>query len=166
MANGRRLALNKRSALDPRWTIHNRAILDSFALATIEIHDINESATSYDISTNAWTVSNTPLWTGKARIQGKPNAKSGTGSTSLQREYDPGVPQIVEVHIGLRENQLVGSNGIMPNLRPGNRMRVTASPVDPQLINFDFVVRSVINSSNPWHRMLLCEINQELNPNG
>ena len=78
---------------------------------------------------------------------------------------DPGESQIIEVHIGLRENQLAGSEGAMPDIRPGHRMLVTSSPIDENLINFEFVVRSVINSSNPWHRALLCEVNQELNPN-
>lgn len=165
MANGRRLALNKRPALDPRWTIHNRAVLDSFALATIEIFDLNTTANSYDTATNTWSSTSTVLWSGRARIQPRTSSRTSGDTNNLQKSYDPGVPQVVEVHIGLRENQLIGSNGAMPNLRPGHRMRVTASPVDEQLLNFDFVVRSVLNSSNPWSRMLLCEVNQELDPN-
>jgi hypothetical protein len=84
---------------------------------------------------------------------------------SVYSAIDPGTSQIMEVHIGLKENQLAGSAGVMPDLRPGHRMLVKTSPIDPSLLNFDFVLRSVLNGSNPWHRVILCEVNQDLNPN-
>jgi hypothetical protein len=159
------MALNTRSAIDPRWQFHNGIVERSLAFATIEIYNPMSGESQYDPLTNSWTGTTTVLWQGKARIQPR-NASTRLGHMgSVLTAIDPGASQIVEVHIGLRENQLLGSNGAMPDLRPGHRMRVTSSPGDGSLVNFEFVLRSVVNSSNPWHRMLLCEVNQELNPN-
>ena len=159
------MALNSRPAVDPRWTFHNSAIEKSLRLASVEIYSPDSAAAEYDPETNTWSGETTLLWVGKARIQPRSSsARIGEGGNII-RAIDPGASQIVEVHIGLRENQLAGSDGVMPDIRPGHRMLVTDSPLDEQLKNFVFVVRSVINSSNPWHRALLCEVNQELNPN-
>ena len=159
------MALNSRPAIDPRWTFHNSAIEKSLRLATIEIYNPDSTLSEYDPETNTWSGDTTLLWVGKARIKPRSSSARIGEAGNIIRAIDPGASQIVEVHIGLRENQLAGSDGVMPDLRPGHRMMVTESPLDPQLENFIFVVRSVINSSNPWHRALLCEVNQELNPN-
>ncbi len=162
---GKRLALNTRSAIDPRWTFHNLAIERSLALTSIEIYDPATNDSVYDAVTNSWTGTVNLLWSGKARIQ--PRSASANPSTlgNALSAIDPGASQVVEVHIGLRENQVTGSGGAIADIRPGNRMLVTSSVLDPMLQNFEFVVRGVLNSSNPWHRALLCEVNQELNPN-
>lgn len=159
------MALNSRGAIDPRWVTHNIPVERSLAYATIEIFNPKSADNIYDPATNTWSTDVEVVWEGKARIQPR-NATARLGSAgTVISAIDPGASQIVEVNIGLRDNQLLGSNGVMPDLRPGFKMRVTDSPIDPALCNFDFVVRSVINSSNPWNRQLLCEVNQELNPN-
>lgn len=159
------MALNTRGSVDPRWATHNRRIERSLELCTVEIYNPASADSSYDPDTNTWTDNSVILWEGKARIQPR-SASVRLGSTgNVYTAIDPGASQIMEVHIGLKENQLAGSDGDMPDLRPGHRMLVTDSPIDPQLLNFEFVLRSILNSSNPWHRVLLCEVNQELNPN-
>lgn len=159
------MALNSRPAIDPRWYTHNRAIERSLELCTIEIYNPASADSVYDPDTNTWSDSSVVLWEGKARIQPR-SASVRLGSMgSVYTAIDPGASQIMEVHIGLKENQLLGSNGAMPDLRPGHRLLVTDSPIDEALVNFEFVLRSVLNSSNPWHRVLLCEVNQDLNPN-
>ena len=159
------MALNSRAAIDPRWTFHNSAIEKALRLATIQIYNPQSASDTYNAATNAWTGVTTLLWTGKARIQPRSASANIGQAGNIISAIDPGASQIIEVHIGLRENQLAGSSGAMPDIRPGHRMLVTASPLDSKLLNFEFVIRSVINSSNPWHRALLCEVNQELNPN-
>lgn len=159
------MALNSRSAIHPKWYTHNRSIERSLELCDIEIYNPASAESVYDAATNTWSDSSVLLWEGKARIQPRSaSVRLGT-SGNMYTAIDPGASQIMEVHIGLKENQLAGSDGEMPDIRPGHRMLVTASPIDASLVNFEFVVRSVLNSSNPWHRMLLCEVNQELNPN-
>lgn len=159
------MALNSRGAFDPRWAFHNSAIEKSLRLASVEIYNPDSTSSIYDPETNSWSGETTLLWVGKARIQPRSSSARIGEAGNIIRAIDPGASQIVEVHIGLRENQLTGSDGVMPDIRPGHRMLVTDSPLDQQLQNFVFVIRSVINSSNPWHRALLCEVNQELNPN-
>lgn len=159
------MALNSRSAIDPRWYTHNRSIERALELCSVEIYNPSSADSVYDAESNTWSNSTILLWTGKARIQPRSSTVRLGSAGTVMTAIDPGASQIMEVHIGLKENQLAGSNGDMPDLRPGHRMLVTASPIDPSLLNFEFVLRSVINSSNPWHRVLLCEVNQELNPN-
>lgn len=159
------MALNSRSAIDPRWYTHNRSIERSLELCDVEIYNPASADSVYDPATNTWSDNSVILWEGKARIQPRSSSVRLGTAGNLYTAIDPGASQIMEVHIGLKENQLAGSSGDMPDLRPGHRMLVTASPIDPALLNFEFVIRSVLNSSNPWHRLLLCEVNQELNPN-
>lgn len=156
------MALNSRSAIDPRWVTHNNNVMRSLALCTVEIFDPSSGTSTYDASTNTWTGSVSTLWSGKARIQPKGNTiSSSAGSMSVNDSYR----KVFEVHIGLRENQITGSNGVMPDIRPGHRIKVTVSPLDSSLLDYEFIVGAVANSSNPWHRMLLCEVNEEINPN-
>ena len=159
------MALNGRSAIDPRWYTHNRGIEKALELCTIDIIEPATSDAVYDVTTNSWTTDTTTIWTGKARIQVRSSNVRQGSPLSPMNGIDPVNNLVMEVHIGLKENQLTGSNGAMPDVRPGHRIFTTSSPLDPILENFELVVRSVINSSNPWHRTLLCEVNQDFNPN-
>lgn len=159
------MALNSRPIVDPRWVSHNANSHKALAYASVEIFNPNSVENVYDAATNTWSNNIDVVWSGKARVQPRnATARMGTSGTVLSA-IDPGASQIVEVNIGFKDNELLGSNGAMPDIRPGFKMRVIDSPFDQNLCNFDFVVRSIINSSNPWHRQLLCEVNQELNPN-
>lgn len=159
------MALNTRPSIDPRWSFYNSGVEKALRLASVQIYNPDSSTSVYDPETNTWSGETSLIWIGKARIQPRSSSARLGASGNIITAIDPGASQIVEVHIGLRENQLEGSNGNMPDIRPGHRMLVSDSPLDQNLKNFEFVVRSVINSSNPWHRALLCEVNQELNPN-
>jgi multidrug resistance efflux pump len=64
----------------------------------------------------------------------------------------------VQVQINFTNNQIA-------DIRPGDYMQVSASPYDATLTKFVYVVRSVINSSNPWQRTLICEVDMESDPN-
>ena len=159
------MAINTRGTIDPRWVNYNLGADRALRFATIDIVKPNSDSEAYDAETNTWTKDVDIVWTGKARIQPR-HANGGRGGVgNMVTGIDPSLSQVIEVSIGLRENQLLGSNGVMPDIRPGFKIVVTESPFDPNLVNFDFTVRSVVNSSNPWHRQILCEINEELNPN-
>lgn len=137
------------------WLTHNLGIQASFFTTTVEIFNPSISEATYDASSNTWTGSREIVWTGKARLQtvNKPSDRAlRTNPTSVQE---------VEVHIDFKGNTLAGSIGVMPDIRPNYQIFVTSSPTDPLLQNFIYNVRSVINSSNPWHRVLLCEVDQE-----
>jgi hypothetical protein len=64
----------------------------------------------------------------------------------------------VQVHINFAGN-------VIADIRPGHYLLVSASPLDANLTKFVYIVRSVINSSNPWQRTLICEVDMESDPN-
>lgn len=150
------MALNTRPIIHPNFFEHNRQIDRDMMLATIEIFDPNASDSTYDAENNSWTSARDILWTGKARVQ---SSKAGTNRTSV---LNPTSVQEVEVHIDFAGNTLAGYEGVMPDIRPGHQIFITSSPYDETLENYILVVRGSVNSSNPWHKMLQCEIDQEV----
>lgn len=63
------------------------------------------------------------------------------------------------------EMQIDFAGTTIADIRPGNYIFVTGSPIDDTLTKFVYIVRSVINSSNPWQRTLMCEVDMEADPN-
>lgn len=63
----------------------------------------------------------------------------------------------VRVHINFAGTSIA-------DIRPGYYLLVSASPLDSNLTKFVYVVRSVMNSSNPWQRTLICEVDMESDP--
>lgn len=150
------MALNSRGILDPRWLTHNRPVNTGFLTTTIEIFNPSISEATYNATSNTWTGERDILWTGKARIQ--PNSKPSDRNGKI----NPTSVQEVEVHIDFTGNTLTGSVGVMPDIRPNHQIFVTDSPADVALESFIYNVRSVVNSSTPWHRVLICEVDQEV----
>jgi hypothetical protein len=68
------------------------------------------------------------------------------------------------MQIDFNKNQVEDSDGEMADIRPGNYVLVTASPYDPLLTKFVYVVRTVMGSSNPWQRTITCEVDMESDP--
>jgi len=126
-------------------------------LATIEIYDPEINDGSYNAATNTFTSARTVLWTGKARIQ------AVRSSILKQNDNNPTNSQELEVHLDMRGNTLAGSEGEMPDIRPNYQIFVTSSPYDETLENYILTVRSSISTSNPWGKMLLCEVDLEAN---
>ena len=153
------MALNSRPALDPRWASHHRNVSSSFQICDIDIYNENLGTRTYDPETNAWDTASTVIWSGKARIQ----------PTKISSERNiPGNPTFVRqvtMQIDFGKNQVVDSDGVMADIRPGNYVIVTGSPLDPLLKNFVYIVRTVMGSSNPWQRTITCEVDMESDPN-
>lgn len=150
------MALNSRAAVHPKWLTHNNPVQSSLQLATIEVFDPNVSASVYNEETNTWTSARSVVWTGKARIQ----AVRKTIGRDVQA--NPSSFQIFEVHIDLRGNTLAGAEYTMPDIRPNHQMFVTSSPFDATLENYIFIITGSLNTSNPWGKMLQCEVDQEV----
>jgi hypothetical protein len=70
----------------------------------------------------------------------------------------------VEFQISFNKNTLAGATAPMADLRPGNYIIVNNSPYDSTLEKYSYVVKSVINNSNPWQRTILAEVDMELDP--
>lgn len=152
------MALNSRGAVDPRWLTHNQSVGYALQLATVDIYNPASGDQTYDADTNTWTGTTTPLYTGPARIQ----PVASVTETTL--EYNPTTIQNVRVILPYGKNTLAGSDGVVPDIRPNDRLRVTASPYNSNLEKFIYVVIGVLNSSNAWERTLLCRVDTELDP--
>lgn len=149
------MALNTRPAIHPKWLTHNNNVESSFHLATIEIYNPEIADGSYNAATNTFSSARTVLWQGKARLQ------AVRSSTRQANDNNPTNLQELEVHIDMRGNTLSGSEGTMPDIRPNHQIFVTDSPYDETLENYILTVRSSISTSNPWGKMLLCEVDLE-----
>jgi hypothetical protein len=152
------MAINSRPMLDPRWVSHHRRPSSSLQICDVEIYVESLGSREYDPVTNSWDSGAEVIWSGKARIQ----------PTKISSERNvPGNPTFVrqiQVQIDFGKNQVEDSEGEMADIRPGNYMLVTASPLDPLLTKFVYVVRTVMGSSNPWQRTLTCEVDMEADP--
>lgn len=145
------MALNTRGAVDPRWLTHNRGVLRALQLATVDIYSPASGSQTYDEVTNTWTGTTTPLYTGPARVQ-PVNAVN-----EVADNYNPTFIKTVRVQIEARQEG-------MADIRPNDRMRVTACATNKSLENFIYIITDVMNSSNPWERTLLCKVDTELDP--
>lgn len=152
------MALNSRGAVDPRWLTHNQPVGYALQLATVDIYNPASGDQTYNATTNTWTGTTTPLYAGPARIQ----PVASVTETTL--EYNPTTIQNVRVILPYGKNTLDGSEGVVPDIRPNDRLRVTSSPYNTNLEKFIYVVIGVLNSSNSWERTLLCRVDTELDP--
>jgi len=152
------MALNTRGAVDPRWLTHNQPVGYALQLATVRIYNPASGDQTYDPATNSFSGTSTDLYTGPARIQPVSNV------TETPEEYNPTALQSVRVVLPLNKNTLEGSDGVVPDIRPNDKMIVTASPHNAQLEKFSYMVIGVLNSSNAWERTLLCRVDLELDP--
>lgn len=152
------MALNSRGSVDPRWLTHNRGVVRALQLADVEISTANGASQDYDAATGTWDATSNVIFTGRARVQ-PVNAVSEVGDT-----YNPTSLKTVRVQIGYNENTVEGSTGLVPDIRPNDRLRVTACATNESLTKFIYVVTDVLNSSNAWERTLLCKVDTELDP--
>lgn len=150
------MALNSRHPVDPRWIQHNMSPASALHFAEIEIFNPAASEATYNATTNAWTSAREIVWTGKARLQ--PVRSASNRANTL----NPTSIREIEVFIAMTGNTLEGHVGEMPEIRTGYQIFVTDSPFDETLKNFVLNVRSSMNSSNPWEKMLYCESDQEV----
>ena len=82
--------------------------------------------------------------------------------------YNPSLFQNVKIQLSHGRNEVLDSDGLIPDIRPNYIVRVTGNAknvsTNGNLTNFIFVVTSVLNSSNAWERTLMCKVDVELDP--
>lgn len=145
------MALNSRGSVDPRWLTHNRGVLRALQIATVEVFNPASGSQVYDAETNSWSGTTTNLYTGRARIQ-QLNSVSETAEN-----FNPTFIKTVRVQIDAAPDGAA-------DIRPNDRMRVTACENNSALTRFMYIVTDVMNSSNAWERTLLCKVDTELDP--
>ena len=153
------MALNIRTILDPRWIGHHRAVALGMQICDITIYNENLASRTYNATTNAWTNSDSAIWSGKARIQ------PISANSNRANRINPTNVREVQFQIAFNKNTLAGATASIPDLRPGNYIIVNNSPLDDTLKKFSYVIRSVVNSSNPWYRTIVAEVDMESDPN-
>lgn len=152
------MALNSRGSIDPRWVSHNRAVGYALQLASVDVFNQSSTSKEYDPVTNTWSGTNVSLYSGPARIQ-----PVNTVSETVDN-YNPTFLKTVRVVIPYGKNTVAGSDGVVPDIRPNDRMTVSSSPHNETLEKFIYTVTDVLNSSNAWERTLLCRVDTELDP--
>lgn len=117
-------------------------------IASVQFYDPTTAEAVYDPTTNTYITVPDILLTCKARVQPIRSAAikdRAADSTTVQTV-------LVSIPIGLAKNL---------DLRPRHRGRVLSSPLMPVLSNFIYVVREVMDSSNPIERTFYFDVNQE-----
>ena len=152
------MALNTRGSVDPRWLTHNQQVGYALQLATVRVYNPASGEQTYNPATNTFTGSTVDLYVGPARIQ----PVASVTETTL--EYNPTTIQNVRMILPYGKNELEDSEGVIPDIRPNDRVVVSSSPYNENLEKFIYVVIGVLNSSNAWERTLLCRVDTELDP--
>lgn len=146
------MGLNNRSPLDPRWVFHNRRISSGFQICSINIYDEQLSERIYNATTNSYDSNSVVIWSGFARVQ--PTKVSSERTVKTDATF---VRQV--------KMQIDFDGTTIADIRPGNYVLVTNSPLDQTLKNFVYIVRTVGDSSNPFQRTITCEVDLEADPN-
>lgn len=117
-------------------------------IARVQFYDPTTAEAVYDPDTNTYITVPDILLTCKARVQPIRSA------AVKDRAADSTTVQAVLVSIPIE----LGKN---LDLRPRHRAKVLESPLLPVLTKFIFVVREVLDSSNPIERTFYFDVNQE-----
>jgi hypothetical protein len=145
------LSVSKRGLLDPRWVFHHRGASSSFQICDVNIYNEKLASRVYNATTNTWDTNTQVIWSGKARIQ--------PTRTSTDRDVKTNSTFVRQVNV-----QIDFDGTVIADIRPGSYLLITTSPYDDTLTKFVYIVRSVMGSSNPWQRTLVCEVDMEADP--
>jgi hypothetical protein len=140
------LNTNARTLFSPAWQEALRGAPESAMVATVLIF-ANSTNEVYDPDTDTWTNVVTPLYSGKARVQPMRNANN------INQIGNATTVQAILVSVPVSAETL--------NLRPGHRLNVLTSPLNPALLTYQFVLSDITDSSNPIERTLMFTVDQE-----
>lgn len=129
-----------------KWVDGLRASAEAGMVAEISIYETTGEPV-YDPDTDTWTAETTTYYSGKARVQPIRSVLTAEapGNTSTVRA--------IRLQIPVTE--------FADDLRPGMLVAVTASPLNTFLLEFEYVLSGVVDSSNPFERTLEAKVNQE-----
>ena len=143
--------INARPSLDPRWVYRHRSVPFGFMSVPVTITRREEGPPVWNPETGTLEGSSVFVWQGPARIQ--PNkdwrvryVESGT---------DPQLIHVVRIQIPLEPHNmppLIKAADVITIDEPGEDD--VDWLVDPELAKWRFLVRNMLNSSNPWLRNL------------
>lgn len=114
--------------------------------ATVDIYTLGDKV--YNPATNQYEFTKTFLYQGKARVQPLRSATPRimpNNTTSVQTV-------LISLPIDAVKTE---------DIRPSVQVRVTSAPLNPSLLMYQYVVKEIVDSSNPLERTILTEVNQE-----
>lgn len=161
-------SLNRRSALDPRWSWHQRSVPKGHMNACVEIFRRPSQGTEYafDPVTGGLTIPDGAggekfpelilLYRGPGRIA---NNKDWRARVRTQRG-DMGTDHAIRVQVPIRTCPPVHANDIVRAVTPDPNDPVLGQLVmgDPELVHYLLHVRNPLMSSNAWLRNVLCDV--------
>lgn len=102
-----------------------------------------------DVDTGGYTTVKTIVYTGSARAQPlrSPRQALVPGNDTLVQSYQFQIPI---------------DPGKTLDLRPNMRVTVTASPLNPTILDYEYVVQDIGDSSNPVERTFVCAVDNEI----
>lgn len=129
-----------------RWVDGLKHVPESGMVAQIEMYTLGERV--YNEATNQYDYTKTVLYAGKARVQPLRSANP--------RVIPNNATTVQTVLISLPIDAVLDKD-----IRPSVQVRVTASPLNPALTKYQYVLKEIMDSSNPLERTFLSEVNQE-----
>lgn len=129
------------------WVNSLKGAPESAMVAEVLITNPNSSTRVYDPDTDTWNDVSTIVYTGKARVQ---PLRSAAEKAALGNET---TVQTVLVSLPISTNEL--------DFRPGRMLEVLVADLNPSLLGYQFVLTEIMDSSNPFERTLMFQVNQE-----
>ncbi len=134
-----------------RWQAGMAPAMRSAMPATLRIFRVGTPV--YVPATNSYTDASTTLYGGST---GAPGRVQPLRSSRFEvAPMDSSYWQTVLISVPIEDVQAV-------DFRPGDQARVLASPLNPAIENYQYVVDEIIDSSNPLERTLLCNVSLEV----
>lgn len=141
------LKSNPKALFSQAWVDSLKGAPESAMVANVLITDPHSSTRVYNPDTDTWNDVSTIVYTGKARVQ---PLRSAAEKAPLGNET---TVQTVLVSLPISSNTL--------NFRPGQLLEVLTAALNPSLLGYQFVLNDIVDSSNPFERTLMFQINQE-----
>lgn len=138
----------QRGIFSPAFVEALRGAPEAAMDAVVRVFDPDTVNAVLDPETNTYTNTFTPLYTGIARVQPLRGANEQTNAGN------PTTVQTVLFSIPIEYKDL--------DLRPGLQATVMSSELNPVLTKYQYVIKEIIDSSNPIEKTFLCSVNQEI----
>jgi hypothetical protein len=132
----------------PEWVAAVKGTPESGMTATGQVVRLGQRV--YDPATNTYTYPDRMvLYSGKMRVQPLRTA------TPRIMPNDTTSAQTVLISM-----PIAALDGL--DIQTGDRVIVTASPLNAQLTELQYIIKEFMDSGNPVERTVLCEVNQEM----
>ena len=133
---------------NPEWVAELKTSPELTQIATVTIVDPNSSERAYNTILDTWTTTETVIYTGPARVQ-----PLRATSPREVRGNETGI-QTFLFSLPIDATAAVA-------FRTGYLATVTASPLNADLLRYQFVLTETPDSSNPFERTLIFTVNLE-----